>query len=246
MNLSFRFFLRPLLVVAAGMGGITRLHAADTPDALTVERADVQKQFPEAFAPVVDDPALPRVLIIGDSISIGYTPFVRASLKGVANVHRVFENGGPTSRGLMQLSTWLGTDRWDVIRLNFALHDLKRNDADQVQVPISDYERNLRTLVAKLQATGAKLIFATTTPVPGRTSNRKQEDVLAYNAVAERVMHELGVPLDDLHAFALPRLAEIQLPKNVHYTPKGYEALAGPVTAAIRAQLPSKPRPPSH
>jgi len=246
MKLPFRFFLRPLLVVAAGVGGIARLQAADTPEALAVERADVQKQFPEAFAPVVDDPALPRVLIIGDSISIGYTPFVRASLKGVANVHRVFENGGPTSRGLMQLSTWLGTGRWDVIHFNFGLHDLKRNDADQVQVPIGDYERNLRALVAKLQATGAKLVFATTTPVPGRTSNRKQEDVLAYNAVAERVMHERGVPVDDLHAFALPRLSEIQLPNNVHYTPKGYEALAGPVTGAIRAQLAAKPKTPAH
>lgn len=242
MNLSFRFFLRPLLVVAAGVGGIVKLHAADTPEALAVERADVQKQFPEAFAPVVDDPALPRVLIIGDSISIGYTPFVRASLKGVANVHRVFENGGPTSRGLMQLSTWLGSGHWDVIHFNWGLHDLKRDESKQVQVPIRDYERNLRTLVAKLKATGAKLVFATTTPVPGRTSNRTEEDVVAYNAVAVRVMHELGVPLDDLHAFALPQLATIQLPKNVHYTSKGYEALAGPVTAAIRTQLGAKRR----
>jgi lysophospholipase L1-like esterase len=162
---------------------------------------------------------------------------VRASLQGRANVHRVPDNAGPTRRGLALLDGWLGAGRWAVIHFNFGLHDLKRDAADQVQVPIAEYERNLRTLVHRLQASGAKLIFATTTPVPGRTSNRRQEDVLAYNAAAVRVMGELGVPLNDLHAFALPRLATIQLPANVHYTPAGYEELARPVTAAIQAAL---------
>jgi len=39
-----------------------------------------------AFAKIEDEPGLPRVLIIGDSISIGYTLDVRALLKGKANV----------------------------------------------------------------------------------------------------------------------------------------------------------------
>lgn len=223
--------------LAAGLVISSALHAADTPAALATERAKVQKMFPEAFAPVVDDPALPRVLLIGDSISIGYTPIVRAQLKGIANVHRVPENGGPTSRGLMQLDEWLGPGHWDVIHFNFGLHDLQRVDGDNLRVPIADYERNLRALVARLRATGAKLVFATTTPVPGRTTHRRETDVLAYNAVALRVMRELGVPIDDLHAFAWPRLAAIQLPANVHYTPEGYRELAQPVTAAILTAL---------
>lgn len=238
MTTSWLRFLRPVLALAAGFGAILHGHTPDTPESLATERAGVQKQFPEAFAPAVDDPALPRVLLIGDSISIGYTPFVRTALKGVANVHRIPENGGPTVRGVQQLSSWLGTGHWDVIHFNWGLHDLKRDEKDTVQVPIADYEENLRTLVAKLKATGAKLVFATTTPVPGRTSNRREEDVLAYNAVALRVMKELGVPVNDLHTLAQPRLSEIQLPNNVHYTPKGYEVLSVPVTAAIRAQLP--------
>ena len=67
-----------------------------------------------AMQPVADDPRLPRVLLIGDSISIGYTVPVRDLLKGVANVHRIPENGGPTTRGLAKLDEWLGTNRWDV------------------------------------------------------------------------------------------------------------------------------------
>ena len=51
---------------------------------------------------------------------------------------------------------------------------------------------------------------------------------------------ENGVAIDDLYAFALPRLKEIQLPSNVHYTPKGYEALAGEVAKSIQAALANK------
>src|SRR6266480_369829 len=57
---------------------------------------------------VTDDPKLPRVLLIGDSISMGYTVPVQELLKGKANVHRVPENGGPTTNGLAKLKAWLG------------------------------------------------------------------------------------------------------------------------------------------
>jgi acyl-CoA thioesterase-1 len=56
---------------------------------------------PDPMTPIMDDPALPRVLLIGDSISIGYTLPARAELQGVANVHRIPTNGGPTSNGLV-------------------------------------------------------------------------------------------------------------------------------------------------
>ena len=58
---------------------------------------------------------LPRVRIIGDSISIGYTLDVRDLLKGKANVHRIPTNGGPTSNGLKHIDAWLGSGKWDVI-----------------------------------------------------------------------------------------------------------------------------------
>lgn len=241
MNIPSIFHLRPALGIVTGLCSFLGVHAADTPESLATERVEVQKQFPEAFVPVVDDPALPRVLLIGDSISLGYTPFVRELLKGQANVHRIPDNGGPTSRGVLLLDGWLGEGRWNVIHFNFGLHDLKRMAGDRVQVPLADYERNLRALVARLRGTGAKLVFATTTPVPGRTSNRHEEDVIAYNAVAVRVMHELDVPVNDLHAIALPRLAAIQRPANVHYTPEGYRELAQPVAAAIKTALAQKP-----
>ena len=75
--------------------------------------AKAQERQPNpAFAPVEDDPELPRVLLIGDSISIGYTVPTRELLAGVANVHRIPVNGGPTTRGVEAIDEWLGGEPW--------------------------------------------------------------------------------------------------------------------------------------
>ncbi len=192
-----------------------------------------------ALAPVTDDPALPRVLLIGDSISIGYTYPVRTLLAGKANLHRIPTNGGPTTRGLEEIDKWLADGKWDVIHFNWGLHDLRLMENGLHQVAIGDYEKNLRKLVARLKETGAKLIWASTTPVPeGKLSPpRRPEDVPRYNAVAAAVMRENGVAINDLYGFALPRLGEIQRPANVHFTEAGSVKLAEPVAAAILKAL---------
>src|SRR6185436_1919626 len=88
------------------LSGLTQTQPA-TPKA-------AQKAAPKepSFERVTDDPKLPRVLLIGDSISMGYTIPVRQLLQGKANVHRIPENGGPTTNGLSQLPNWLGDGRW--------------------------------------------------------------------------------------------------------------------------------------
>src|SRR3954471_2877283 len=117
---------------------------------------DFSPQSP-AFAPVTDNPALPRVLLIGDSISIGYTVSVRKALAGKANVHRIPENGADTLNGLKKIDSWLGDSHWDVIHFNWGLHDLKVTAEGDRQVPIDAYEKNLQVLVKRLKETGAHL-----------------------------------------------------------------------------------------
>jgi acyl-CoA thioesterase-1 len=193
-------------------------------------------------------PGLPRVLLIGDSISMGYTLPVRKLLEGRANVQRPPENCGDTARGLSRLDTWLGTNPWQVIHFNFGLHDLKHLDAtgklvppDQGKqvAPVPQYEANLRQLVTRLKQTRARLIFATTTPVPAGSSGRVEKEEIRYNEAAVRVMRENGVAIDDLHAFVAPRQETLQLPKNVHFTPAGSAALGKTVAAAIELELAS-------
>lgn len=219
--------------------------------ALFVFHSSLSAQPPRApdpsFAPVADQPGLPRVLLIGDSISMGYTLPVREKLRGKANVHRPAENCSESANGLKRLDAWLGDGKWDVIHFNFGLHDLKYLDEKGAYVDpdkgtqvalLPEYEKNLRDLVARLQKTGAKLIFATTTPVPAGSQGRVARDELRYNEVAVRVMKELGVAIDDLHAAISPRQNKLQRPNNVHFIADGYELLADRVAASIVSALP--------
>ncbi len=201
-----------------------------------------EKTKDPAMIPIVDDPTLPRVLLIGDSISIGYTLPTRDLLKGKANLHRILTNGGPTTNGVKNLDAWLGEGKWEIIHFNFGLHDLKIMDGGKHQVELEDYEKNLRAIVDRLKKTNAKLIFATTTPVPEGKLNppRNPRDVEGYNAAALKVMNDSGVAINDLYTFALPKLKDIQQPANVHFAEKGSEALAKEVAAAITAALEKK------
>lgn len=207
--------------------------------------ADAKKAKPvpnPVMAPITDDPALPRVLLIGDSISIGYTLPVRELLKGKANVHRIPTNGGPTTNGLRNLKVWLGPGKWDVIHFNFGIHDMKFMEPGKQQVPPEAYEKNLREIVKQLQATGAKLIWATTTPIPEGELNppRTFDKVPTYNSIAHKVMTEAGVTINDLNAHITPHLAKLQNPRDVHYNKEGSAFLAQAVAAQIAAQLPDK------
>lgn len=200
-----------------------------------------------AFAAVEDVAGLPRVLIIGDSISIGYQVPLREILKDKANVHRPAVNCGPSKRGIESIEAWLGNGKWDVIHFNFGLHDVRHFDDEgkpvdrgHRQVSEADYEANLDKLVTRMKQTGAKLIFATTTPVPPGSAGRVVGDEVRYNDIARRVMQKHGVAIDDLYSFALPRLKQIQLPANVHFNPEGSKELAQAVALSIEKQLPAK------
>jgi len=189
---------------------------------------------------------LPRVLLIGDSISIGYTPIVQELLKGKAEVIHPSDNCESTLTGLKKLSEWLGEGRWTVIHFNFGLHDLKHVNAKGERVPVEQgkqlvaldkYEKNLRQLVERLRKTGARLIWCSTTPVPPGAMGRVSGDEAKYNEVAAKVMQESQIAINDLCAVARPRLAELQQPADVHFTPAGYKELAKAVVAAVEKEL---------
>lgn len=194
---------------------------------------------PRALQPIDDTRNLPRVLLIGDSISIGYTLFVRELLTGKANLHRIPENGGPTINGIEKIDQWLGSSKWNVIHFNFGLHDIRRLEPGQWQVPLHRYEQNLATLVRRIKQTGAKLIFATTTPVPQGRLNppRIPGEEVTFNTAAVALMRREGVAINDLWSYAKPHLAEWQLPANVHFPEPGSRKLAQQVAAAISAAL---------
>lgn len=201
-------------------------------------KTEAKVQPPSPFAPVRDEASLPRVLLIGDSISIGYTVPTRELLAGKATVHRPPTNCTGTPNIVQNLDDWLtpGQGRWDVIHFNSGIHDIKRPGGNRVVTP-EQYERNLRAIVARLKQTGASLIWCSTTLSPEAVCLAPAEDFVTYNTIAEKIMDENGIPINDLYAFSLPRLQEIQIPVNSHFTPEGNKVLAEHVSAAILKAL---------
>ncbi|TDU81350.1 lysophospholipase L1-like esterase [Prosthecobacter fusiformis] len=181
---------------------------------------------------VEDDPKLPRVLLIGDSISRGYTLATRKALAGTANLHRAPENCGPTTNGLKKLSIWLGQGKWDIIHFNFGIHDRK--------TPLADYEQRLDAIATQLKATGATVIWASTTPVAeGGMKDATNADIIARNEVAARVMQKHGISINDLYTWIQPDLTTLQNPKDVHFSNAGYTRMAEKVAGSITKIIPT-------
>ncbi len=197
---------------------------------LSHHKEDKTKGLSTAWDYVKDDPKLPRVLIIGDSVSRGYTQATRKYLAGKANVHRAPANCGPTAAGVAKLDVWLGSGHWDVIHFNFGIHD--RN------TPIADYAKRLEEITKRLKATGAKIIWASTTPIPDDDSKQQvAASIVERNQVALSIMKANGVMIDDLYEKILPELAKYQRPKDVHFTEDGYDFFGKNVSACIEAAL---------
>ncbi len=246
---SMTTFFNATVLFAAGLLIVTTMtESGFAQDQKQTPAAKPKRKPNPAFAKVVDDPKLPRVLLIGDSISIGYTVDVQKQLKGIANVHRIPQNGGPTTLGLQKIEAWLGDSKWDVIHFNWGLHDLKHvnarkqlvgTDEGEYQVPLPEYEENLTRLVERLEKTGAKLIWRSTTPVPEGAKGRIPGDSAKYNAVAAKIMAKHNIPTDDQFSFVKPQMDKLMLPANVHFKPSGSAALGKQAAEAIKKALPN-------
>ena len=195
-------------------------------------------------------PELPLVLLIGDSISMGYTPFAIDLMAGEAEVTHHEGNGGDSRNVRGKLDDWLAAVRNpSVIHFNCGLHDLKVDPATgDFQVPIEEYRDNLQAIAERLGRTGASLIWASSTPVidewhqARKEFNRHDEDVVRYNTAAAEVMAAAGITVNDLYALIAARDPKAMLsPDGVHYPDASYEIMAEAVADAVRERLPKTP-----
>jgi dienelactone hydrolase len=134
--------------------------------------------------------ALPRVVLIGDSIRMGYAPLVAKRLDGKAVVISDKENGGDSSNVLKHLDDWAIKEKPAVIHFNCGLHDLKVSRKTKVhQIEIDAYEANLKQIADRLKKeTSAALVFTSTTPIHDERHaarkdgiDRTEADVKRYN-----------------------------------------------------------------
>jgi hypothetical protein len=195
----------------------------------------------------------PKILLIGDSISMGYTPTVSKLLKGKAEVSRIKGNGKHSTYGLQNIRKWIGDTKWDVIHFNWGLWDLcyrreitnNKNKKKKVKtvkdkvngkltLTIEEYKNNISQIVKILKETDAQLIWCTTTPVPGNEPGRIKGDAIKYNQSVVDIMKKNNIKINDLHAYALLKFSEIQVREgDVHYNKKGYVYLGEKVAKEI-------------
>ncbi|MEN8733905.1 MAG: SGNH/GDSL hydrolase family protein, partial [Lentimonas sp.] len=163
---------------------------------------------------------------------------------------RIPVNGRSASYGAQNIDKWLGDRQWDIIHFNWGLWDIcYRNPKSKTQghrdkvngkltATPDTYRASMEQIVGRLKQTNAKLIWCSTTPVPESEAGRKVGDEIKYNLIAEEIMQENGVLINDLHSHALLRLPSIQKGKgDVHFTPEGSAYLAEKVSIEISSVL---------
>ena len=192
-----------------------------------------------------------NILIIGDSISIGYTPFVKKHFLEKATVFHNTGNAQHTGTGLKNIEKWLGDKQWDVIQFNWGLWDLcyrhpdskEYGNRDKIngkpEFTIDEYASNLETLVAIIKKkSNAKLIFVTTTYVPKNETGRHESDVQKYNDAAKLVMKKHNIPVNDIYEQSIIiHNTYGKGAKDVHYTTTGYQKLSELIIEFLETEI---------
>lgn len=181
-----------------------------------------------------------KILIIGDSISIGYTPFVESHFSDKATVKHNPGNAQHSSKGLANIKEWIGDEQWDVVQINWGLWDICYRHPDSkikghrdkvngsVTNTVEEYSANLDSIVSIIkESTDATIIFVTTSFVPEKEPGRYAIDAVQYNIAAKKIMAKHGIIVNDIYEKSVPIHNKYNKGTgDVHYTKKGYEELS--------------------
>ncbi|MFA5535328.1 MAG: SGNH/GDSL hydrolase family protein [Mariniphaga sp.] len=206
---------------------------------------------------------LPKLFVIGDSISIYYGPYLEKYLQGIALYERKQDdgtannnldyptgaNGGDSGMVLKFLLHKLNKPDFkpDYLLLNCGLHDIKRNAATrEIQVAEEEYRKNLETIFQLLKKKNIRLIWMRTTPVVDNIHNanprsfyRFAADVETYNGIADEICRKHNLPVIDLFSFS-KQLGEDQFKDHVHYKEPACALQAAFIAGAVQTILNSK------
>ena len=199
------------------------------------------------------DAKLPKVVLIGDSIRLGYSSIVEKELQGKAVIVNPKANGGDSNNVVKNLEAWGIREQPAVVHFNCGIHDTKKSKkASSFQVPPDKYEANLRAIVERIRKeTKAKVLFSLTTPIidnrATKTRAKVEYELLdasteEYNRIARKVMTELKVPVNDLCVvIGEGEMREkLMSADGVHFTAEGSRILGMTVAAFIAKYVPEK------
>ncbi len=167
-----------------------------------------------------------NILLIGDSISLGYQYRAQLYAGSRHNIVHTMTNALSSTYCKMHVREWLSktSQTWDVVHFNAGLHDIFRNpdNAAPPQTAVSTYQKNLLDIVEIIRNDSpcAVIVFALTTPIlPQET--RLPEDVAIYNSAATNILADQNVYINDLYSQMLPNQDEYHVADGTHFTPEG-------------------------
>lgn len=188
-----------------------------------------------------------RVLLLGDSIRLGYQIEVWNAIGNLVVLFAPVENCLHSGYLRSHLSGWLSDFRPDLVHVNAGLHDLRRDrETGSVQIPLSEYRGNIEAIVGACREDGSRqVVWALTTPVLDRRilsthgyQMRVNEDVVNYNREAAACMAELSVPVNDLYQVVADADPETLLGADgVHFTDLGSRLLGQAVGDFLQSVL---------
>lgn len=176
---------------------------------------------------------LPRVLLVGDSITGGYQQMVREALRGVCLVDYFCTSYAADAAIYHTALRMFVTDsRYAAVHFNHGLHG--KHMTGEV------YKENVERLLEQISGCGAKVIAALTTQVldgEGKPDASWEEKIAERNAAIEDIATRCGYAVNDLYAPSVSMPAEKRLGDGVHYQEAGYRVFADKVIAAVRQAL---------
>lgn len=222
-----------LVGLSAGLGGCA---ASDGAERAAAGRDEIRRErieWCDIWVTDADREKLPRVLLVGDSITRGYFNGVEERLAGKACCARVTTSKSIGDPGLLpEVELLLDQYRFDVIHVNNGLHGWGYTE--------EQYARAFGPFMSAIteKAAGARIIWAQTTPVidKGSTDNERTNRVKARNRIAAEFAAARSLPVDDLFSLVVGH-PEWYSPDGVHFNGKGIDAQSRQVADCILSAL---------
>jgi lysophospholipase L1-like esterase len=222
-------YVPSLFLVAALAAVATLAAAAPAAEPPRVVRENIE--WLDLWVPGNNTDGLPRVLLIGDSITKGYYAEVEARLKGKAVIARLATSKSVGDPALItEIALALAEAKFDAVHFNNGLHGWGYTE--------DEYAAALPDLVAAVRkgAPGAKLLWASTTPIrqPDKPDqlDPKTERVKARNKIAAALMAQEKMATDDLYDLVNDK-PEWYAPDGTHFNAKGTAVLGGQVAVLL-------------
>ena len=187
-----------------------------------------------------------NVLLIGDSIRMGYDKATKKSLEGKANIYFPEENCRFASyvlRYIHEYRSLVKDGDVNVIHWNAGLWDCLRLFEEEPHTPIDVYAYYIDRICVRIKKLfpEAKVIFATSTRVltekMGKNFKRYNKEIEKYNEAAVDVVKKYGFTVNDLYAVSATLPDEAHSDPVHYYTPMGTEAFTNAVLSYILPSL---------